>query len=669
LAACLIAGQAKIGAAQTIGTFRWQALPFCNVLTLTVVQVGTVFTLDGFDDQCGATTSASVVGTAFFNLDGTIGIGLTTIATPGGAPVHMDVALSLATVSGPWRYSAGNLGTFVPTPGGGAGGTPRPLGHGLGAASIDPTQVQRRVTGLCAAGEAVRAVSEDGAVICEPAGSGDITAVTVGDGLTGGGTTGEVPLSVSFAGSGSAATAARSDHHHSVNSTANTTVGRVALQAVTDGIGNTALGVLALYSTTTGTYNTSVGAGSGVANETGSFNTSIGANSDANGSNFVNASAFGARARAGASNTLVLGSIAGVNGATASVNVGIGTIFPGFPLHVVSPGGAGRIHVGNQSTLGSGQSRTISFGDASSVYVGEEDASDRLVLAGAAGIRFKAAQGNPVAPDADNSIPLGSAASRWTAVYAANGVIQTSDARLKDRIADLDHGLADLMRLRPVSFHWKGSVDTPPSLGLLAQEVEDVIPEAVVHAIDPDEPLGMNYSSLVPVLIKAVQEQQSVLERQSARIDAVAPPPAAAQLLAGQFAIPVQPALDPVAFTLCTPEGPGATQTCDALGFPASYQVPAGKRLIIEQVAGSCGGDAEQDESTEAAIVARTAGVIVSHPISGSRLPTDLAIRIPLTLTRIYADPHSSVTIGLTRVSASNNRYCWLRFSGQLVKP
>ncbi len=40
--------------AQSIGTFPFQLAPYCNVVTLTVTQIGNTLTLDGYDDQCGA---------------------------------------------------------------------------------------------------------------------------------------------------------------------------------------------------------------------------------------------------------------------------------------------------------------------------------------------------------------------------------------------------------------------------------------------------------------------------------------------------------------------------------------------------------------------------------------------------------------------------------------
>lgn len=112
-------------AAQSLGVFRWQLQPFCNVVTLNVTQTGSVYTLDGYDDQCGASTRASAVGTAFPNPNGTIGLGLTVVLTPGAAPLQIHATISLATVSGTWRDSAGNSGAFVYNPAV-APGSPRP---------------------------------------------------------------------------------------------------------------------------------------------------------------------------------------------------------------------------------------------------------------------------------------------------------------------------------------------------------------------------------------------------------------------------------------------------------------------------------------------------------------------------------------------------------------
>lgn len=162
--------------AQPVGTLRWQLQPYCNVVTLNITSQGAVFTLDGFDDQCGAAQRASVVGTAFLNPDGSVGIGLNTVLAPGAAFVHLEASISVASLGGPWRDSAGNSGTFAPTPGAGTGRVRRPVAaNGLPPGSvtggqIDPQQVQARVVGECSPGQAIRGIGTDGTVSCTPTG-------------------------------------------------------------------------------------------------------------------------------------------------------------------------------------------------------------------------------------------------------------------------------------------------------------------------------------------------------------------------------------------------------------------------------------------------------------------------------------------------------------------
>lgn len=110
--------------AQPLGTFSWQLQPFCNVVTAVVTQNGGVYTVDGYDNQCGAAQRAPLVGMATPNPDGSIGFGLHVVTVPGGRGVQIDARISLATLSGSWSDSAGNSGTFAF--GASTGGSPRP---------------------------------------------------------------------------------------------------------------------------------------------------------------------------------------------------------------------------------------------------------------------------------------------------------------------------------------------------------------------------------------------------------------------------------------------------------------------------------------------------------------------------------------------------------------
>ncbi len=113
-----------------------------------------------------------------------------------------------------------------------------------------------------------------------------------------------------------------------------------------------------------------------------------------------------------------------------------------------------------------------------------------------------------VAPSADNAYSLGGGTiNRWTAVYATNGAIQTSDRRLKTNIANLNYGLKEVLAMQPVSYNWKEKPTTDHKIGLIAQDVRKLVPEVVIGD-EVKEKLGMNYAELVPVLINAIKEQQ-----------------------------------------------------------------------------------------------------------------------------------------------------------------
>ncbi|MBI1956109.1 MAG: hypothetical protein HYS38_06915 [Acidobacteria bacterium] len=144
----------------------------------------------------------------------------------------------------------------------------------------------------------------------------------------------------------------------------NTASGNSALQNNTTASYNTASGESALYYNTGGN-NTALGYQAGVTatfanrNLTGSNNTFIGFKSgpgvDGTTTPLTNATAIGANAVVSASNALVLGSINGVNGATSSVNVGIGTASPTEALDV-----AGNVKVSGGLAVGGGASITNS---------------------------------------------------------------------------------------------------------------------------------------------------------------------------------------------------------------------------------------------------------------------------------------------------------------------
>jgi hypothetical protein len=87
-----------------------------------------------------------------------------------------------------------------------------------------------------------------------------------------------------------------------------------------------------------------------------------------------------------------------------------------------------------------------------------------------------------------------------------------SDMNLKENITDMKYGLDDVMKLRGVEYDWKRE-DMGHDVGVLAQEVEAVIPELVKEY---DGLRGkfkaVDYNKLVPILIESIKELKTEVD-------------------------------------------------------------------------------------------------------------------------------------------------------------
>ena len=129
-----------------------------------------------------------------------------------------------------------------------------------------------------------------------------------------------------------------------------------------------------------------------------------------------------------------------------------------------------------------------------------------------------------------NDLGLGSSAQRLHSVYATSvhkeNLLDISDRRYKTNIEDLAPAMDKIMRLRPVKFDYRegrdGERSTNPMrqnrVGLIAQDLQEVIPEAV-HYMDVDDIYTVDYTTLIPFLIKTAQEQQALIENQQTLIE------------------------------------------------------------------------------------------------------------------------------------------------------
>lgn len=93
-----------------------------------------------------------------------------------------------------------------------------------------------------------------------------------------------------------------------------------------------------------------------------------------------------------------------------------------------------------------------------------------------------------------------------------------SDMRLKENIRENLFGLSDIMSLRPITYDWKDNSNKDIK-GFIAQEVQQVLPESVME--NPTGYLSLETQTMIPVLVKAIQEQQAMIEELKAKVAAL----------------------------------------------------------------------------------------------------------------------------------------------------
>jgi len=114
----------------------------------------------------------------------------------------------------------------------------------------------------------------------------------------------------------------------------------------------------------------------------------------------------------------------------------------------------------------------------------------------------------------------GSATTVGSITSTGNNATQyntSSDYRLKENVAPIQNGLTRLQQLNPVQFDWKNSGET--SEGFIAHEVQEIFSDAVTGEKDAEEMQGMDYGRITPLLVKAIQEQQTQIEALQSEIN------------------------------------------------------------------------------------------------------------------------------------------------------
>ena len=88
----------------------------------------------------------------------------------------------------------------------------------------------------------------------------------------------------------------------------------------------------------------------------------------------------------------------------------------------------------------------------------------------------------------------------------------TSDIRLKTDINPIADATDKLMAMNPVSHRWKADLDADAVHGFIAQEMKEIVPEAVGGEDGGEEMMSMDYGRITPVLVAALQEAISKIE-------------------------------------------------------------------------------------------------------------------------------------------------------------
>jgi hypothetical protein len=97
----------------------------------------------------------------------------------------------------------------------------------------------------------------------------------------------------------------------------------------------------------------------------------------------------------------------------------------------------------------------------------------------------------------------------------------TSDARLKTDIQPIADATDRLMQMNPVSHKWVADPEADAVVGFIAQEMQEIVPEAVSGTPDGEEMMSMDYGRITPVLVAALQDAHRKIEELESRLAAV----------------------------------------------------------------------------------------------------------------------------------------------------
>jgi len=107
------------------------------------------------------------------------------------------------------------------------------------------------------------------------------------------------------------------------------------------------------------------------------------------------------------------------------------------------------------------------------------------------------------------------------AIWAAGNITAYSDIKLKENIKTVDGALSKVTQLRGVYYTLKRDETKTRKIGVIAQEIQQVLPEVVLLHRDNEDTegtLSVDYGNITAVLIEAIKEQKTIIDSQESRI-------------------------------------------------------------------------------------------------------------------------------------------------------
>jgi trimeric autotransporter adhesin len=154
--------------------------------------------------------------------------------------------------------------------------------------------------------------------------------------------------------------------------------------------------------------------------------------------------------------------------------------------------GSNNIDIGNRGVAG----------DAAKIRIGKVGTQTATFIAGIHGVTVASGVG---------------------VVVASNGQLGTvtSSARFKEAIKPMDKASEAILALKPVTFRYKPEIDPKnvPQFGLVAEQVEKVNPDLVVHDSD-GKPYTVRYEAVNTMLLNEFLKEHRRLEKQGKQFDA-----------------------------------------------------------------------------------------------------------------------------------------------------